>query len=285
MLELDDPSSIGLHIRDVPFTSVGPMQNFLPLSGEMVFPRTVPGSLILPPGIARPTPSMRPMPTACLSALGDHCLTASRTLTREIGLRLDTLFLDQRVLHVPTPPPSRPFSVPHDTAPGGSLDELLRNLPTPLAARGLTLHSTTRRPEAIPMPTNYLTLTRQSLYDMVWSRPITQVALDFGISDVALAKRCKSVDVPVPPRGYWARVAAGQTPPKTPLPKYRTRTPEALTAETASRRQPRGETLRDGEEPILPFGLPAERPAPRKPSPAEVGLPDIPVTGHLILPR
>ena len=55
-----------------------------------------------------------------------------------------------------------------------------------------------------PMTQNYLTLTRQSLYDMVWTRPLTQVAQDFGICDVALAKRCRAVDVPVPPRGYWA---------------------------------------------------------------------------------
>ena len=67
------------------------------------------------------------------------------------------------------------------------------------------------------MPKNFLTLTRADLYDMVWSRPMTQVAQDFGISDVALAKRCKAVDVPVPPRGYWARVAAGQTPARAPL--------------------------------------------------------------------
>lgn len=111
------------------------------------------------------------------------------------------------------------------------------------------------------MTSNYLTVTRQSLYDMVWSRPMTQVAQDFGISDVALAKRCRAVDVPVPPRGYWARVAAGQTPPKTPLPRYRSQATEAAA------RQPPREIIREGDEPTVPFGLPAEKPAP-KPTPA-----------------
>ena len=68
---------------------------------------------------------------------------------------------------------------------------------------------------------NPLTLTRQQLYDLVWSKPVRDVAKDFGMSDVALAKRCRAVRVPIPPRGYWARVAAGQKPRRPPLPKYR----------------------------------------------------------------
>ena len=62
------------------------------------------------------------------------------------------------------------------------------------------------------MPSNYMTLSRQALYDLAWSTPMSTLAKDFGISDVALAKRCRAVDVPVPPRGYWARKAAGQPP-------------------------------------------------------------------------
>jgi hypothetical protein len=39
------------------------------------------------------------------------------------------------------------------------------------------------------MPTNYITLTDQELYDMVWSKPMSSLANGFGVSDVALAKR------------------------------------------------------------------------------------------------
>ena len=48
---------------------------------------------------------------------------------------------------------------------------------------------------------NYLTFSRQALYDLVWERPMREVAKDFGLSDVGLAKRCAAVAVPVPPRG------------------------------------------------------------------------------------
>lgn len=68
---------------------------------------------------------------------------------------------------------------------------------------------------------NPLTLSRQELYDLVWSKPVTEVAKELGLSDVAVAKRCRQVQVPVPPRGYWARVSAGQTPRRIPLPKFR----------------------------------------------------------------
>src|SRR5207302_1156303 len=61
-------------------------------------------------------------------------------------------------------------------------------------------------------------LTREELYERVWASPVTKVANDFGISGPGLAKRCKRQGIPLPPRGYWARVRAGRIPPKPPLP-------------------------------------------------------------------
>ena len=52
-------------------------------------------------------------------------------------------------------------------------------------------------------------VSRQDLYELVWSKPMRELAKDFGISDVALAKRCRRLAIPVPGRGYWARVDAG----------------------------------------------------------------------------
>jgi hypothetical protein len=57
-----------------------------------------------------------------------------------------------------------------------------------------------------------LTLSREDLYELVCSKPMTELAQDFGLSDVALAKRCRKLAVHIPGRGYWARVAAGQMP-------------------------------------------------------------------------
>jgi hypothetical protein len=48
-----------------------------------------------------------------------------------------------------------------------------------------------------------------------------RLALRFGISDVAIAKRCRKLNIPVPGRGYWARKAAGQRVRVTALPKAR----------------------------------------------------------------
>lgn len=63
------------------------------------------------------------------------------------------------------------------------------------------------------------TLTRQELYDLVWSHPRTELASRFGVSDVAIGKACIRENVPAPTRGYWARIEAGspQSPPPLPL--------------------------------------------------------------------
>lgn len=52
------------------------------------------------------------------------------------------------------------------------------------------------------------TLTRQELYDLVWSKPISQLVDHFGVSGVSIANACDRAHVPVPPRGWWARQAA-----------------------------------------------------------------------------
>lgn len=61
-------------------------------------------------------------------------------------------------------------------------------------------------------------LSREELYALVWSETITALAKKFGLSDVGLAKTCRAADIPLPDRGYWAKVQAGQSPPKPSLP-------------------------------------------------------------------
>lgn len=63
--------------------------------------------------------------------------------------------------------------------------------------------------------------SRDELYQLIWSKPITQLAEDFGLSDVALAKKCKHLDIPRPERGYWAKVASGKPVSKAKLPAPR----------------------------------------------------------------
>ncbi len=61
--------------------------------------------------------------------------------------------------------------------------------------------------------------TRQEFYDLVWSKPMTHLAKEFALSDVALHKICKKHDIPNPPLGWWAKKAAGKAVKQTPLPK------------------------------------------------------------------
>ena len=60
---------------------------------------------------------------------------------------------------------------------------------------------------------------RAKLYEQVWSRPAQEVAKAYGISGVMLGKVCRKLQVPVPPRGYWARVRSGYEIRKPALPK------------------------------------------------------------------
>lgn len=62
------------------------------------------------------------------------------------------------------------------------------------------------------------TYERTVLYGEVWAEPMGTVASRYGISDVMLKKICKQLEVPTPPRGYWAKLKAGLKPeiPKLP---------------------------------------------------------------------
>jgi hypothetical protein len=60
--------------------------------------------------------------------------------------------------------------------------------------------------------------TREDLYKSVWTAPVSEIALRLSLSDVGLAKACRRAAIPLPPRGYWAKVASGQHIPRAPLP-------------------------------------------------------------------
>ena len=61
-----------------------------------------------------------------------------------------------------------------------------------------------------------VTLTREELYQKIWATPTHRLAKEFGITGTGLAKICKRMKVPVPPRGYWAKLQASK-----PVVKYR----------------------------------------------------------------
>lgn len=77
---------------------------------------------------------------------------------------------------------------------------------------------------------------RTTLYEQIWRRPVRDVAKDYGISDVALAKICRKLNVPRPPVGYWARKEAGYEDPIPPLLKLKPGEPEEYVVERTDRR-------------------------------------------------
>jgi hypothetical protein len=59
--------------------------------------------------------------------------------------------------------------------------------------------------------------TRRQIYDLVWSKPLSKIGREFKISDQKLAKVCRRLDIPVPPPGYWQKVAHGKQVEMPPL--------------------------------------------------------------------
>ena len=92
-------------------------------------------------------------------------------------------------------------------------------------------------------------LSREDLYELAWSKPISSLAQDFGISDVALAKRCRRLGIPIPGRGYWARVAAGQTPYRPVLPSREPEDATEIAITTEAPRMDSGGYLAGEDEP------------------------------------
>lgn len=55
-------------------------------------------------------------------------------------------------------------------------------------------------------------LSRKKLHDLVWSEPMRNLCVRFGISDVALKKTCARAGILTPERGYWAKKEPGRRP-------------------------------------------------------------------------
>ena len=60
--------------------------------------------------------------------------------------------------------------------------------------------------------------SRVELYELVWSKPMTHLAKELGLSDVGLRKICVKYGIPLPLRGYWSRLQFGKQDPRPELP-------------------------------------------------------------------
>ena len=50
--------------------------------------------------------------------------------------------------------------------------------------------------------------SKEELHSMLWEKPATHIAKEFGVSDVAINKWAKAYEIEKPPRGYWAKKKA-----------------------------------------------------------------------------
>ena len=70
-------------------------------------------------------------------------------------------------------------------------------------------------------PTEADVVSREDLYELVWSMPMVKVAEKFKVSGSYMARVCANLNVPRPERGYWAKLAVGKAPDKSSLPELR----------------------------------------------------------------
>ncbi|HVO60837.1 MAG TPA: hypothetical protein VMT53_07870 [Terriglobales bacterium] len=82
---------------------------------------------------------------------------------------------------------------------------------------------------------------RTHLYEQVWQQPVSKLARTYGISDVALAKVCRRLKVPLPARGYWAK-PLHRRPKRPPL--------QAMSAAPRLRRPTRAQSKTETLSPI-----------------------------------
>ncbi len=82
-------------------------------------------------------------------------------------------------------------------------------------------------------------LSRQELYDLIWSTPVAKLASDFGVTESTVKNHCNNRRVPRPTLGYWKKLAAGIKPRKKALPP----TAQEIFENEAQRRIPKSLAL------------------------------------------
>ncbi|MGO4560185.1 hypothetical protein [Mesorhizobium sp. 2RAF21] len=55
-----------------------------------------------------------------------------------------------------------------------------------------------------------LRISRKKLHELVWSKPMTEIARIYGIRDQHIAQACDAHDVARPRTGHWQRVEHGK---------------------------------------------------------------------------
>jgi hypothetical protein len=62
-------------------------------------------------------------------------------------------------------------------------------------------------------------VSREELYELVWTIPMIKAAEKFSVSGSYMARVCSILNVPRPERGYWAKLEVGKAPARPALPE------------------------------------------------------------------
>jgi hypothetical protein len=99
----------------------------------------------------------------------------------------------------------------------------------------------------------YVTFERQTLFEEVWQTPLTTLSKKYGLSDNGLRKICKSLGIPLPKAGHWAKLAVGKAVARPKLPPAKDKTTyqswrQFDPAIPSTKRQSDAEWLRERQE-------------------------------------
>jgi ankyrin repeat protein len=151
-----------------------------------------------------------------LLAAADHC---SREVLTELARTPSMRERMTKVGLIPVAPHSRSaFDRVRPAKAREVLDKLGIERPKPKTERPPARLYPTERIGGWRRDGRELRLDRSALFERVWTVPVEALAKEWGLSGRGLAKACRRLRIPVPPRGYWARVAAGQNLGRPRLP-------------------------------------------------------------------
>lgn len=60
-------------------------------------------------------------------------------------------------------------------------------------------------------------ISRFHLHELVWSKPMTEIARQFGQRDQHIARACDEADIARPRAGHWQKVEHGKAVPRSEL--------------------------------------------------------------------
>lgn len=117
------------------------------------------------------------------------------------------------------------------------------------------------------------TITRQALYERVWSAPMTQLAAELRTTTAVLKSICDRAAIPTPPSGHWMKLQFGKAPQTPPLPAPPPGLNEPLIIAPAERKPrakpdatPMGAAVEKSSERPTPGPPPAPAPRPTSPT-------------------